>query len=88
MHKILLSGGKPSKLEKINPHGHDTRVDRQVTITLEEPEAGTTVLHLRQTGIPAVDKFGHETRDADRAAEEGWRLQILQRIRATFGYGM
>lgn len=55
---------------------------------MEEPESGTTVLQLSQTGIPAVDKFGHEMRDADRAAEAGWRQQILQRIRAVFGYGM
>ena len=63
-------------------------LERQVTITLEEPEAGTTVLRLRQSGIPTVDKFGHEMRDADRAAEAGWRQQIFQRIRAVFGYGM
>ena len=59
-----------------------------MTITLEEPEAGTTMLHLRQTGIPAVDKFGHQMQDPDRAAEQGWRQQIMQRIRAVFGYGM
>ena len=60
----------------------------QVTITLEEPEAGTTMLVLTQTGIPTVDRFGHEVRDADQAAEQGWKQQILQRIRAVFGYGM
>lgn len=82
----LQPGARIVQLWRFNhwPEG----VHSKVTITLEEPEPGTTVLQLSQTGIPAVDKFGHELRDADRAAEEGWRHQILQRIKAVFGYGM
>jgi hypothetical protein len=55
---------------------------------LEEPDVGTTVLKLRQTGIPEVDRFGNEMREVDRQVEEGWKAQILHRLRAVFGYGM
>ncbi len=60
----------------------------QVTMDLEEPDEGTTVLKLRQTGIPEVDRFGNEMREGERQVEEGWKAQILHRLRAVFGYGM
>ena len=60
----------------------------QVTIELAEPDEGTTVLKLRQTGIPEVDRFGNEMREVERQVEEGWKAQILHRLRAVFGYGM
>lgn len=41
----------------------------QVTITLEEPDTGTTVLRLRQTGIPSEDRCGNG--DMKRSAEIG-----------------
>jgi hypothetical protein len=58
----------------------------QVTICLEEPSEGNTVLKLQQTGIPDSDKFGNG--DALEAARKGWEGQILQRIRMVFGYGL
>ena len=60
----------------------------QVTMDLEEPDVGTTVLKLRQTGIPEVDRFGNEMREVEQQVEEGWKAQILYRLRAVFGYGM
>jgi activator of HSP90 ATPase len=60
-------------------------VGAQVTITLEEPEKGTTVLRLEQTGIPLMDRFGNE--DVLQTTETGWHNQIVDRIRKVFGYG-
>ncbi len=57
-----------------------------MTITLEEPSEGNTVLKLQQTGIPDSDKFGND--DALETTRKGWEGQILQRIRMVFGYGM
>lgn len=58
----------------------------QVDITLEEPDAGTTVLRLKQTGIPHEDRFGNA--DVLRSVEAGWQDQIFRRIKMVFGYGM
>ena len=60
----------------------------QVTMNLEEPDKGTTVLKLQQTGIPEYDRFGNEMREVERQVEEGWKAQILHRLRAVFGFGM
>ena len=58
----------------------------QVVIELQEPQHGTTILTLKQTGIPYTDRF--ENGDVLENVERGWRLQILQRIKAVFGYGL
>ena len=57
----------------------------RVTITLSEPEYGTTVLLLEQSGVPARDKFGNES--VLDTTEAGWRLNYFDRIRKVFGYG-
>ena len=56
-----------------------------VTIDLTEPEAGTTVVKLRQTDVPVADSFGNET--VVDTTERGWKEQIFQRIRVVFGFG-
>ncbi|KAJ9533827.1 hypothetical protein QJQ45_026913 [Haematococcus lacustris] len=61
-------------------------VTSQVIIDLAEPEPGHTVLTLQQTGIPEADQFGSE--DVLQLTERGWRLQVFQRIRQVFGYGL
>jgi hypothetical protein len=58
----------------------------QVVIALEEPQEGTTVLKLVQTGVPKEDRFGNG--DVVENTMQGWRSQILQRIRGVFGYGL
>lgn len=66
-----------------------TRASRQfaqVVISLEEPQEGTTVLKLVQTGVPKEDRFGNG--DIVESTAQGWRAQIFQRIRAIFGYGL
>jgi activator of HSP90 ATPase len=55
-------------------------------LTLEEPEEGTTVLKLVQKGVPKEDRFGNG--DVVESTAQGWQNQILQRIRAVFGYGL
>ncbi|GAX73098.1 hypothetical protein CEUSTIGMA_g551.t1 [Chlamydomonas eustigma] len=57
----------------------------KVTITLDAPEVGTTILKLHQTDIPEEDAFGQPVFEN---TEKGWRGQILQRIRQVFGYGV
>ena len=57
-----------------------------VTITLAEPERGTTVVDLVQTGVPFADKFGNET--VHDTVENGWMGLIWARIRMAFGYGV
>ena len=57
----------------------------QVTITLESPEVGTTILKLNQTGIPVEDAFGQAVFEH---TEKGWKGQIFTRIRQVFGYGI
>lgn len=58
----------------------------KAVITLEEPEPGHTILKLNHTNIPEADKFGNE--DVLDNVEKGWKLQIFQRIRQVFGYGV
>ena len=57
-----------------------------MTIVLEEPDTGTTILRLKQTGIPREDRFGNA--DVLRSVETGWKEQIFRRIKMVFGYGM
>ena len=57
----------------------------RVVITLAEPEYGTTVLSLEQSGVPARDKFGNET--VLDTTEAGWKQNFFDRIRKVFGYG-
>ena len=52
---------------------------------VKEPDAGTTVLRLKQSGIPREDRHGNG--DVLRTVEAGWRAQVFQRVRAVFGYG-
>ena len=61
-------------------------VHSTVTITLSEPERGTTVVDLVQTGVPFADKFGNET--VHDTVENGWKTLIWSRIRMAFGYGV
>ncbi len=58
----------------------------QVTIILEEPQPGTTILKLEHTGIPEEDRFGNS--GVLEQARSGWQAQIFQRIKAVFGYGI
>eukprot|EP00879_Flechtneria_rotunda_P004125 GHRR01004371.1.p1 GENE.GHRR01004371.1~~GHRR01004371.1.p1 ORF type:complete len:351 (+),score=101.66 GHRR01004371.1:83-1135(+) len=58
----------------------------KVEIDLSEPEPGNTILKLKHTGLPEVDKFGHGP--VQEQVEQGWQGQILSRIRAVFGYGV
>ena len=58
----------------------------QVHITLEEPQEGTTVLHLTHSGIPEEDGFGNE--DVLETTTNGWKQQIFHKIRAVFGFGL
>lgn len=57
----------------------------QVAIDIKEPDAGTVVVTLKQSGIPREDRHGNP--DVLRTVEAGWRGQVFQRIRAVFGYG-
>ncbi len=57
----------------------------QVVIDISEPEVGNTVVKVKQTCIPAHDKFGNE--DTVDVTEKGWHGQVLNRIRQVFGYG-
>jgi activator of HSP90 ATPase len=56
-----------------------------VVIDITEPEHGTTVVQLTQTGVPIADKFGNES--VVETTREGWQTNILDRIRKVFGYG-
>ena len=56
----------------------------RVVMTLAEPEYGSTVLSLEQSGVPARDKFGNET--VLDTTEAGWKL-FFDRMRKVFGYG-
>ena len=58
----------------------------QVSITLDEPTEGTTILHLEQSDIPDEDQF--ENSDVLETTTNGWKQQVFQRIRAVFGYGL
>eukprot|EP00878_Enallax_costatus_P000854 GHUV01000980.1.p1 GENE.GHUV01000980.1~~GHUV01000980.1.p1 ORF type:complete len:343 (+),score=79.37 GHUV01000980.1:185-1213(+) len=58
----------------------------KVELTFSEPEPGNTVVHLKHTGLPEADKFGHG--DVQQQVEQGWQGQIFSRIKAVFGYGV
>ena len=58
----------------------------QVSIELEEPEAGTVILKLHHTGVPHEDKYGNS--DVEATTRHGWQNLILHRIKAVFGYGL
>lgn len=58
----------------------------KVTISLSEPESGTTILKLHQTGIPDEDRFGQG--GVFEHVEKGWNGQVFTRIRQIFGYGV
>ena len=58
----------------------------QVSIHLEEPEEGTTILTLKHSQIPEEDSFGNS--DVLQTTTAGWKLQIFHKIRAVFGYGL
>jgi hypothetical protein len=55
-------------------------------MALEEPEPGTTICLLKQTGIPETDRFGNG--DVKELVERGWHEQIFQRVRMVFDYGV
>jgi activator of HSP90 ATPase len=57
-----------------------------VTLDLSEPDAGTTVVALTQTGVPTADRTGAPG-TVDRM-ESGWRDMVFDRIRRVFGYGV
>ena len=56
-----------------------------VTITFREPEPGNTFVDLKQDDVPETDGFGNES--VMDTTEVGWREQIFDRIRVSFGYG-
>jgi activator of HSP90 ATPase len=58
----------------------------RVAMAFTEPESGTTVVDLQQTGVPTVDKTGAGG-TVDRM-ESGWRDMVFDRIRRVFGYGV
>lgn len=58
----------------------------KVVMDFEARDAGETVLHITQTGIPEEDKYGNE--DVLSNVQLGWRQQILFRIKAVFGFGV
>ncbi|CAN0927610.1 Activator of 90 kDa heat shock protein ATPase homolog 1 [Linum grandiflorum] len=57
-----------------------------VRLTLEEPEAGVTVVKLTHTDIPEEDRYGNAT--VVENTERGWRDLIFHKIRAVFGFGI
>jgi activator of HSP90 ATPase len=61
-------------------------VSSKVSLTLKEPEPGTTILSLHQTGIPEEDRFGQA--GVFEHVEKGWNIQVFTKIRQVFGYGV
>ena len=61
-------------------------VTSRVSISLSEPETGTTILKLSQEGIPDEDRFGQG--GVYEHVERGWSMQVFTRIRQIFGYGV
>ncbi|CAN1772892.1 Activator of 90 kDa heat shock protein ATPase homolog 1 [Linum perenne] len=57
-----------------------------VRLTLEEPEAGMTIVKLTHTDIPEEDRYGNAT--VVENTERGWRDLIFHKIRAVFGFGI
>jgi activator of HSP90 ATPase len=56
-----------------------------VTITFREPEPGNCFVDLRQEDVPETDAYGNES--VMDTTEIGWKEQIFDRIRQSFGYG-
>lgn len=54
-------------------------------IELSEPEHGTTVLRLEQTGVPIADTYGNE--HVLETTTAGWKANFFDRIRRVFGFG-
>ncbi|XP_072992611.1 uncharacterized protein [Typha latifolia] len=72
--KTALTPSAPAKKEK------------KVKLSLDEQEAGVTVVKLTQTNVPEEDKYGNAT--VVENTERGWRELIFHKIRAVFGFGM
>jgi activator of HSP90 ATPase len=60
-------------------------VSSTLRIELSEPEHGTTVVQLVQTGVPVADKFGNE--HVVETTTTGWTQNFFERIRKVFGWG-
>jgi activator of HSP90 ATPase len=58
----------------------------RVTMDFSEPDAGTTVVSLRQTGVPTADKTG--AAGTVERMEAGWRDMVFDRVRRVWGYGV
>jgi activator of HSP90 ATPase len=58
----------------------------RVEVDIEEASKGDVRLKLRQSGIPSSDRYGNH--DVQGTTLHGWRMQVFQRIRQVFGYGM
>lgn len=61
-------------------------VSSNVSLVLSEPEPGTTICKLEQSGIPEEDRFGQG--GVFEHVEKGWQIQVFTRIRQVFGYGV
>lgn len=61
-------------------------IQSTVTLTLEEPEPGLTVVKLTHTDVPEEDRYGNAT--VVENTERGWRDLIFHKIRAVFGFGI
>mmetsp|Transcript_24202 Transcript_24202/g.64839 ORF Transcript_24202/g.64839 Transcript_24202/m.64839 type:complete len:361 (+) Transcript_24202:14-1096(+) len=55
------------------------------TLTFSDNGPGSTRLSVHQTGIPNSDAHGND--DMVRVVEEGWKRNLLDRIKMVFGYG-
>ena len=70
----------------MHPAGIPTSSDMQVLLTFEELSEGTTVVSMKQTGIPEEDRFGNS--DVIDSTRIGWQQQIFHKIKAVFGFGL
>ncbi|KAL6145347.1 PREDICTED: activator of 90 kDa heat shock protein ATPase homolog [Fragaria vesca subsp. vesca] len=61
-------------------------IQSKVTLAMDEPEPGLTVVKLTHVDIPEEDRYGNAT--VVENTERGWRDLIFQRIRAVFGFGI
>lgn len=57
----------------------------ELTMELEEPERGNTVLTLEQRRVPDTDRFGNG--GVVESIESGWRERVFGMMRKVFGYG-
>lgn len=58
----------------------------QVTMDIEEPEPGHTVVKMAQEGVPEEDNFGN--RNVVDTTRNGWQQLIFFKIKAVFGFGV